>query len=157
MNADLSAIGRSHTQQNEWLRNKSEEIIKRKDDKILVVVERLGPLLLSANVTFFCQIFHHFLDHVWNSTKQWDLLSFDMDDLIFVITYQRLLASKAVAINQQRSQFLAVQDSSITDIVCRSLGPLEPTNNQSSYGASKSDPRHQQTLVDTFERLLRDL
>ena len=25
--------------------------------------------------------------------------------------------------------FLAVQDSSISDIVCRSVGPLEPTNN----------------------------
>ena len=27
--------------------------------------------------------------------------------------------------------FLAIQDSSITDIVCLSVGPLEPTNNQS--------------------------
>ena len=27
--------------------------------------------------------------------------------------------------------FLAVQDSSITDIVCPLVGPLEPTNNQS--------------------------
>ena len=32
----------------------------RKDDKRLVVVARLGPLLLSANVTWFCQIFHHY-------------------------------------------------------------------------------------------------
>ena len=35
--------------------------------------------------------------------------------------------------------FLAVQDNSITDIVCRSLGPLEPTNNQ-SLGSIKEWP-----------------
>ena len=35
--------------------------------------------------------------------------------------------------------FLAVQDSSISDIVCRSVGPLEPTNNQ-SLGSIKEWP-----------------
>ena len=35
--------------------------------------------------------------------------------------------------------FLAVQDSSITDIVCPLVGPLEPTNNQ-SLGSIKEWP-----------------
>ena len=40
--------------------------------------------------------------------------------------------------------FLAVQDSSITDIVCRSVGPLVPWSQLTirAEGASKSDPRH---------------
>ena len=39
--------------------------------------------------------------------------------------------------------FLAVQDSSISDIVCQSIGRSEPTNNQ-SLGSIKEQP-----LVDT--------
>ena len=35
--------------------------------------------------------------------------------------------------------YLAVQDSSITDIVCPLVGPLEPTNNQ-SLGSIKEWP-----------------
>ena len=89
------------------MRNKSEETKMRKDEKRLVVVARLGPLLLSASVTYFLSNISPLLDHVWNSTKKWHLLSFDMDDLIFVITHQRLLASKAIAINHSFCVFKA--------------------------------------------------
>ena len=49
---------------------------------------------------------------------------------------------------KQMSQcFLAVQNSSITDIVC----PLVPWSQLTirAQGASERDPRHQQTLIDT--------
>ena len=44
----------------------------------------------------------------------------------FLITINCSIAKK-----RQKIEFLAVQDSSISDIVCPSLGPLVPTNNQS--------------------------
>ena len=46
-----------------------------------------------------------------------------MDDLIFIITYQRLLASKAVAINQQKSYFLCIHSRRETSVISDSICP----------------------------------